>query len=780
MAEHIRIGDVAPRVHYAADGAQTTFVFPFPIFQPADLEIRINGLRVAGGYTVRGAGASEGGSVVFAMAPAAGALVALRRRMVIARTTDFQPNGMLRANTLNDDLDRQVAAMQEFRDDAASTVRANPGEAPTGLMLPDRPARANRVLGFDSLGNVTAFAREEGTLRVPFTGAIPRTIADKMGEAMSARDFGATGDGITDDGPALQAAMNAAAASARHLVIGEGSFRTTMPLLLPGAAAGLTMRGTILYAGPDGRTALTLGDGFAVRNANKLYDGLRVKRATISSWLDEADTGIELRNLDASTIEIRQAEGFTIGIRTLGVERGFEDSTLHLGRIVDNRIGLDIRTATAAAWNNSVRYIGGHFANSSATHPGKDRFGVRFSANAGAYPRHNAHLFIGPGFELQRQGTPATVSAIPFLLEAGDERGIVARGIRMEACSPFVAAHNGGANDCVYEVAYTGTYAFTGNAILYGPQATRAGGTVVPLHQAAAAQGTPRLVAAAENVRQRAFRQTVDTAGGVGFEQMAVLSGNPAGPPASLNGFAFAGLTQLGLNADTVGLPTSRALAFVVDCGECKEFFIAAEGSELRPVVMQFDANEAVLAETSPVLLSNMNTVWAGSPSFFWEGNADLDSLVGGLAINRLQRVTLHANARFAAIGVRGGSANAVLRALRLFAPPMYAPAVLYGGSRRWGVREYTVNDAGWVLPALAAGATATRDVALPGVRQGDFVQASFAKSAGFQNGGVVFQAAVGGTAGADQVRVTAQNVSGGSVTVDAGTLFVRASKPRI
>jgi len=38
----------------------------------------------------------------------------------------------------------------------------------------------------------------------------------------------------------------------------------------------------------------------------------------------------------------------------------------------------------------------------------------------------------------------------------------------------------------------------------------------------------------------------------------------------------------------------------------------------------------------------------------------------------------------------------------------------------------------------------------------------------------------VGGTAGADQVRVTAQNVSGGSVTVDAGTLFVRASKPRI
>ncbi|MFC7608429.1 hypothetical protein [Teichococcus aestuarii] len=110
---------------------------------------------------------------------------------------------------------------------------------------------------------------------------------------------------------------------------------------------------------------------------------------------------------------------------------------------------------------------------------------------------------------------------------------------------------------------------------------------------------------------------------------MAVLSGNPAGPPATLSGFAFAGLSQITLNSDSVGLPTSRALAFIVDCGECKEFFLAAEGSELRPVVMQFDAGEAVLGEASRVMLSNMNTLWSGSPSHFWEGNADLDSLVG-------------------------------------------------------------------------------------------------------------------------------------------------------
>lgn len=776
MAEHIRIGDITPRVHYAADGALTVFAYPFPIFEPEELEVRIDGLPQSGGFAVRGAGASEGGTVVFDAPPGAGRHVLLRRVLPIRRVTDFQPNGVLRAKALNDELDRQTAILQGLRDEIASTVRAGPGDLPARLVLPDRGGRANRLLGFDSLGNVTAVPRAP-VLEVPFGGAIPRSVEDKLAERLTARDFGATGDGISDDGPALQAAMNAAAAAGKLLEIGEGSHRTGMPLVLPGAAAGLIMHGSIVYAGFGGEAALTIGDGAASRNQARLYQGLRVLRASISDWANEADIGLLLRNLDACTVEIRQVEGFTIGVRTLGDELGFEDSTLHLGRLVNNRIGLDIRTNSAAGWNNSIRYIGGHFANSGSVHPAVSRFGVRFSCAPGAYPRHNAHAFHGPAFELQRQGTPGMVDAIPFLLEAGDERGIVARNIRMEQCSPYVARHAGGANDCLYEVAYVGTYAFTGAAIDYAASATRAGGTVVALHQAAAAHGSPRLVAAAENVRRRAFRQTIDTADGVGFEQMAVLSGNPAGPPATLGGFAFAGLSQMALNPDSVGLPTSRALAFVVDCGECKEFFLAAEGSELRPVVMQFDAAETVLGEASRVMFSNMNTLWAGSPSHFWEGNADLDSLVGGAPINRLQRVTLHSNARYAAIGVRGGSAGAVLKALRLYCSPLHAPALVYGGSRKWGVREYT-GSAGFDLASLGPGAAATQLVAVPGIAGGDFVQASYtALSAFVELVPTITTSAAGELPGTVTVQFRNRHPST-AIDLAPGTLFVRAVKP--
>ena len=83
MAEHIRIGDVAPRVQYAADGAQNAFTYPFPIFEVADLEILVSGTASPPGYVVTGAGLSEGGSVVFAAAPPPGATVTLRRRVRI-------------------------------------------------------------------------------------------------------------------------------------------------------------------------------------------------------------------------------------------------------------------------------------------------------------------------------------------------------------------------------------------------------------------------------------------------------------------------------------------------------------------------------------------------------------------------------------------------------------------------------------------------------------------------------------------------------------------------
>jgi hypothetical protein len=758
MSEHITIGDVAPRVQYVADGVLAAFTYPFPIFEDGDLEIRLDGAVLLGGVTITGAGSAEGGSVAFTEPPAAGTRITLRRRLKIARETDFQVNGILRARSLNDELDYQVAAIQQVADDVAGALRLDPSDA-GNVVLPLRGARANRVLGFDGSGDLAVFERDTGLLGVPYPGGVPRSVEDKLSERLTARDFGATGDGVTDDGPALAAAMAAAAASGRVLVIGEGTHRTTQPLLLGGGAAGLIMHGAILYAGPDGQAALTLGDGAAVRNAAKRYEGLRVIRAVISDWLNEADTGLVMRNLDASFVEIRQVEGFTIGIRTQGVERGFEDTTLMLGRIVNNRIGLDVRTETAAAWNTSVRYYGGHFAIGSTVHTDKDRFGIRFSAAPGAYVAHNRHLFDGPGFELQAAGRP--ISGIPLLCEV-NSRSVWVRGMRMESCSPFAARHTAGAQDHVYEVAWASQAYLVG--VDYTATATRTGAVVRAFHQSAAFREASREVGSVPNLRAARIRWSYAE---WGFEKLACLSSNVSGSPTTLADFAFAALDAYGFTDNGVVLTGGRGLGFVVDARNCRDFALAVDADAPRIAVMCFDADRNLLTDSGTPLVraSGQSLVW--NPAARWyQGSADM----ADATLTRPQVVHLEPQVAYAIIGLARIGTDYEVRSMRLACDPLFSPPLLYGlPGLPHGGRDL-VAEAAWDPASIAAGGVAAINVPLTGARPGDFASAAFSLA----TSGVLFLAQVGAT---DVVTVTAWNRSGAAIDLAAGTVRARVVK---
>lgn len=150
MAEHIQIGDVSPRIQYTADGEQTEFTYPFPIFAVPDLEVYLGGVLQESGYMVSGAGLSTGGLCVFDTAPADGAVVTLRRRLAIARTADFQESGDFRAKVINDELDRLVAMVQQVADDAKRTLKLAPTDGDAEFMLPAKEDRKGKVLTFDA------------------------------------------------------------------------------------------------------------------------------------------------------------------------------------------------------------------------------------------------------------------------------------------------------------------------------------------------------------------------------------------------------------------------------------------------------------------------------------------------------------------------------------------------------------------------------------------------------------------------------------------------------
>jgi hypothetical protein len=150
MTTHIRIPAVTPTVQTVADGASRIFEFPFPIFANDDIEVFVGDTPVATGFTVRGAGSSDGGAVTFATAPAAGQRMTIRRRQTYARTDDFLDERAPTPHELNDAVDQTVAAIQELADDSALAVKRSPTadlSHAVNLTLPE--PEAGKVLGWN-------------------------------------------------------------------------------------------------------------------------------------------------------------------------------------------------------------------------------------------------------------------------------------------------------------------------------------------------------------------------------------------------------------------------------------------------------------------------------------------------------------------------------------------------------------------------------------------------------------------------------------------------------
>lgn len=160
----IVIADKAPRVHYKATSGQTTFSVPFPWFATTDLKVYVNEvlMTLVGGpasannqYSVSGTGTSNGGTITFGSPGRVGGdEVVIFRDIPIARTTDLPTTGPLPASTINADLDRQTAMVQQTEVNVQQrTLRMDVDDFVKTLNpIPNRINRAGRFLAFDNAG----------------------------------------------------------------------------------------------------------------------------------------------------------------------------------------------------------------------------------------------------------------------------------------------------------------------------------------------------------------------------------------------------------------------------------------------------------------------------------------------------------------------------------------------------------------------------------------------------------------------------------------------------
>lgn len=188
----MRIFPAPTYVHYVGDGQRTEFAFPFGVFNQTDVEVYVNNTRIDSGLSIVGVGNSLGGVVNFQAPPPPSSVVTIRRYLSVERLTDFQESSELRAAALNRELDYLTACLQQVSDDVSRCIGLSANDASASLVLPPKSQRSDKLLGFDTAGNLSLVAPEAqtsingwrslddippGALSVPFSPAEKAKLA---------------------------------------------------------------------------------------------------------------------------------------------------------------------------------------------------------------------------------------------------------------------------------------------------------------------------------------------------------------------------------------------------------------------------------------------------------------------------------------------------------------------------------------------------------------------------------------------------------------------------
>jgi hypothetical protein len=231
------VASTTSRARFTGNGVTTAFPLPFRVLDAADVQVS----RVVGGtataltlgpdFTVSGVGSVGNATVTLTTALPTGSDLLVVRFVPVLQPTDIRNQGAFLPSIHEDVFDRLTMIDQQQDTDIARSLQLGPidvdgtGSYDAGgnrIRNVGAPLVGSDVVTLATLGSALApVATQSQAAGAPVLvpgSTVPRTLGARFGEVFHVEDFGAIGDGVTNDRVAINLAMQAATAAGGGVV----------------------------------------------------------------------------------------------------------------------------------------------------------------------------------------------------------------------------------------------------------------------------------------------------------------------------------------------------------------------------------------------------------------------------------------------------------------------------------------------------------------------------------------------------------------------------------